>query len=119
MGLVESAVVFAVSALIGGFGIHVGTRLITGERRYERAVGTALVGALVWVVANVLFGWVPFVGPALVFVAYVGVIERRHPGGWVAAAAIAFAAWLAAFLALGALASVGVTTFSAVGIPRL
>lgn len=119
MGFVGNAVAFAASALVGGFGIYVGGRLLTGERRYGAAVWTALVGALVWGVASALVGWVPFVGPALVLVAYVGVIERRYPGGWVAAGAIALAAWLASFLVLGALAAVGVTSLSAVGIPEL
>jgi hypothetical protein len=119
MGLVDSLVVFLVSLLIGALGIHVGARIVTGENDYEHAVWTALFGAIIWSVVGFLFGWIPGLGPVLVFLAYLGVIKRRYSGGWPSAAAIALIAWVAAILVLSVLVGVGVTEFDAFGIPGI
>lgn len=119
MGVLDSTVVFVVSLLIGALGVYVGARAVTGVDDYAYAVVTALVGAVVWVVVAVLLGWIPFLGPALTLLAYLGVIRRRYPGGWITAATVALIAWIAAVAVLYALAVIGVTEFSAFGVPGI
>lgn len=119
MAIIDSIVVFVVSALIGGLGIYVGAALLAGSRSYERAVWTALIGALVWVVVDALFGWLGVVGWILALLAYLSVIKWRYRGGWLTAAGIALVGWIAAAVVLSLLASLGLGGFSATGIPRL
>ena len=115
--MIDSLVVFLVSLLIGALGIHVGALLITGVSDYTYAVFTALFGAIVWGIVGFLFGWIPFLGPAIVLLAYLGIIKRRYPGGWINAAGITLVAWIAVLGVLYLLAMADMTTFDAVGVP--
>lgn len=116
--IVGSVLVFIVNLLIGAVGIHIGARLIVDKDvGYRRAVFTALIGAIVWAVVAFFFGWIPLLGPILALIAWIGVINWRYPGGWVAATTIAIVAWIIAALVLYALASLGLFEFSALGIP--
>ena len=117
MALVDSLVVFAVSLLVGALGIYVGARVVTDREDYTYAVVTALLGAIIWGVVGFLFGWIPLLGPILVLLAYVAVINYRYPGGWGAAILVAFVAWLTVLVVLYVLASLGISTFDAVGVP--
>lgn len=117
MALVDSVVVFVVSALVGGLGIYVGARVVVGKGDYGHAVVTALVGALVWFVVSALFGWVPLLGPALVLLAYLLVIRSRYRAGWLEAGGIALVAWLAAVVVLAVLRLAGVVPGDVLGIP--
>ena len=115
-----SVLVFLVNLLIGAVGIHIGARLIVDKDvGYRRAVFTALIGAIVWAVVAVFFGWIPLLGPLLALVAWIGVINWRYPGGWVSATTIALIAWIVAALVLYALAALGLFEFSALGIPNV
>ncbi|SDR41613.1 hypothetical protein [Natronobacterium texcoconense] len=115
--MIDSIVVFVVSLLIGALGIHVGAMVIADVSDYTYAVFTALFGAIVWSVVGFLFGWIPLLGPALVLLAYLGVVKRRYPGGWIDAAGITLVAWIAVIVVLYALAFAGYTTFDAAGVP--
>ncbi|WP_049985912.1 hypothetical protein [Halobellus rufus] len=117
MALIDSAIVFVVSLLVGGLGIYVGARIVTGESDYTYAIVTALLGAIIWAVVGLLFGWIPLLGPLLVLVAYVAVLNYRYPGGWLKAVLIALVAWLATVVVLYVLAVLGFGGFEAVGIP--
>ncbi|MBP1987442.1 hypothetical protein [Halolamina salifodinae] len=117
MALLDSLIVFIVSLLIGALGIYVGAQLVTGSKDYTYAIVTALIGAIIWAVAGFLFGWIPLLGPALVLLAYIGVIHYRYPGGWFAAALIALIAWIATLVVLYMLALMNIGAFEAVGIP--
>jgi len=117
MGLTASAVAFVVSLLVGGLGIFVGGLVVTGTSDYEHAVWTALIGALVWGIASFLFGWLPAIGPLLTLLAYVWVVKRRYPGGWINAAAIALLAWAASVGIIRLLAEYGVEGLGATGVP--
>lgn len=117
MAFVDSLVVFVVGLLIGGLGIYVGGRFLTGVDSYEHAVFTAAIGALVWALTSFFLGWIPLLGPVLTLLAYLWVINRRYPGGWVRAGGIALVAWAVVLVVLWALAALDVTTFSAVGVP--
>lgn len=113
-----SVLVFIVNLLIGAVGIHIGARLIVDrDVGYQRAIITALIGAIVWSLAAFFLGWIPFLGPILALLAWIGVINWRYPGGWVSATTIALVAWIVAALVLYALASLGLFEFSALGIP--
>ncbi|MFB6185126.1 MAG: hypothetical protein ABEI96_11270 [Haloarculaceae archaeon] len=115
--MIDSLVVFVVSLLVGAFGIYVGARLVADEDDYGYAIVTALLGAVVWAVGGFLVGWIPLLGPLLVLLAYVALINARYPGGWGNAIVIALIAWFASFLVLYVLAAVGLTGFEAIGVP--
>ncbi|WP_265107851.1 hypothetical protein [Halosolutus halophilus] len=117
MSLLESSIVFAVSLLIGAVGIYAGAKVIVDAEDYTYAIVTALIGAIVWGLVGFFFGWIPLLGPLLVFVAYLTVINARYPGGWVDAAAITIVAWISVLVVLYVLALLGVTGFEAVGVP--
>lgn len=115
--MLDSLVVFLVSLLIGALGIHVGAMVVAGVSDYTYAFWTALLGAIVWVLVGLLFGWIPFLGPVIVLLAYLWLVKRRYPGGWIDAAGITLVAWIAVLVVLYALAHVELTTFDAIGVP--
>ncbi|ADD06553.1 uncharacterized protein Nmag_3001 [Natrialba magadii ATCC 43099] len=115
--MIESLIVFAVSLLIGALGIFLGARLVVDTEDYTYAFITALIGAVVWALVGFFLGWIPLLGPLLVFVAYLAVINARYPGGWVDAVAITIVAWISVLIVLYVLAFLGVTGFEAAGVP--
>ena len=115
--MIESLIVFVVSLLIGAVGIYAGAKVIVDAEDYTYALITALLGAIIWAVVGFFFGWVPLLGPLLVLLAYLAVVNARYPGGWVDAAAITIVAWLSVLIVLYVLALIGVTGFDAVGVP--
>ncbi|RKD97376.1 hypothetical protein ATJ93_0362 [Halopiger aswanensis] len=115
--LIDNLIVFGVSLLIGALGIYVGAKVIVDAADYTYAIITALIGAIIWGVVGLFLGWIPLLGPLLVFVAYLAVINARYPGGWVDAAAITLIAWVSVLVVLYVLAVLGVTAFDAVGVP--
>lgn len=117
MALIDSIIVFVVSLLVGALGIYVGARVIADHDDFTYAIVTALIGAIIWGVVGFLFGWIPLLGPLLVLVAYVAVINWRYPGGWVNAILISLVAWIASLIVLYVLALVGIGAFEAVGVP--
>lgn len=116
-GMIDNLIVFAVSLLIGALGIYLGAKVIVDAADYTYAIITALIGAIIWGLVGFFFGWIPLLGPLLVFVAYLTVINARYPGGWVDAAAITIVAWISVLAVLYVLAVLGVTGFDAVGVP--
>lgn len=117
MALVDSLVVFLGGLIIGALGIYVAANIVT-ESSYGDAILTALIGALVWGIASFLFGWIPFLGPVLTLLAWLGVIKWRYNVGWLNAGAIALFSWLATLLILYLLAYFNIATFEAIGIPN-
>ena len=117
MALIDTIIVFVVSLLIGAIGIYAGARVISDVDDYSYALVTALIGAIVWAVVGFFVGWIPFLGPLLVFLAYVIVLNVRYPGGVVEAIGIALIAMLASLVVLYILGALGVTAFEAVGVP--
>ncbi|ELY54881.1 hypothetical protein [Natronococcus jeotgali] len=115
--MIDSLVVFVVSLLIGAFGIFVGARVVVDTEDYTYAFITALIGAIVWAVVGFFLGWIPLLGPILVFLAYLAVINARYPGGWIDALVITVVAWLAVLVVLYVLAVLGLTGFEAAGVP--
>ena len=118
MALVDSIVITFISLLVGGLGITAGARLVIDDSAgFGYAFITAAIGALVWGLLSFFVGWIPLVGPLLMLVAWVGVINWRYPGGWVSAVGVGFVAWLAAVVVLWVLGSVGIVGADALGIP--
>ncbi|NKE37578.1 MULTISPECIES: hypothetical protein [Natronococcus] len=115
--VVASLVVFVVSLLIGGLGIFLGAKFVVDVENYTYAFVTALLGAIVWSVVGFFLGWIPLLGPILVFIAYLAVINSRYPGGWFEAITITIVAWLSVLVVLYVLAFLGATGFEAVGVP--
>lgn len=101
---VGSLVLFVISLLVGGLGIYVGARVITGADDYTHAVVTAVIGAVAWAV----LAWVPVIGGLLALVAYIWVINWRYEGGWVNAVLIALVAWIATAIVVFVLGALGV-----------
>ena len=96
----SSVIVFAVSLLVGGAAIHVGAVFALKGRDYTHAVVTALIGAVVWAIVAFFVGWIPLLGPILVFLAYLWVINTRYPGGWINALLITLVAWVTLIVVL-------------------
>lgn len=118
MALVDSIVIAFISLLIGGLGITIGARLVIDDAAsFGYAFVTAAIGALVWAIVSFFVGWVPLLGPLLMLIAWVGVINWRYPGGWVSAAGVGVVAWLAAVVVLYILGVVGIVGPEALGIP--
>jgi hypothetical protein len=116
--VLNTIIVFLVSLLVGTLGIYIGVSLATKEAiGFGGAAITALLGALAWGIVSFFFGWLPLVGALLALVAWIGVINLRHSGGWASAALIGLVAWAVAAASLYALAVVGFVSASAVGIP--
>lgn len=115
MSLVGSLISFLVSLLVGGLAIFIAAAVVTGTRDYGHAVFTALVGALVWGLSELLLSWIPIVGEFVPLVAWVWVIKGRYGTSWLHAGIVGFVAWAAAILVLSVLPLVGVT--DVVGVP--
>lgn len=115
--VLASIIVFVVSLLIGALGIYIGARIIVDVDDYTYAIITALIAAIVWAIVGFFFGWIPFLGPLLVLIAYLGVIHFRYPGGWIQAAGIALIAWISTLIILYLLGIFGIVSFEAVGVP--
>jgi len=98
--LVSALVLFVISLLVGGFGIYVGGRIVANVDDYTHAVVTALIGAVVWAIVAFFVGWIPLLGPILVFLAYLWVINTRYPGGWINALLITLVAWVTLIVVL-------------------
>jgi len=111
--VIGSVLAFVVALLVGGLAIYLSARVVAGVDSYERAVVTALLGALAWAVT----AWVPLIGSLLALLAWVWVIKWRYPGGWTDAAIIGLGAWLAALVILFALSTVLQIDVGAFGVP--
>lgn len=121
-GVETSLLVFAISLLVGGFGIHVGSKLALKSRGYSHAVVTALFGALAWAVVEILFGRIGIGGllsSVVGLLVWTWVIRSRYSVGWIRATVLAVGAWLGALLALFVLAIVGVGDLEALGVPGI
>ena len=108
-----TVVSFVVALLVGGVGIYVGARVVADVDDYSRAVITALLGAVAWAIGSLI----PIVGSLVALVAWVWVINRRYPGGWVKAAVIGLVAWAAALVVIALLNGVLDLGISALGVP--
>lgn len=113
----DSLIVFAISLAIGALGIYLGAQVIVDVEDYTYAFITALIGAIVWAVVGFFLGWIPLLGPAIVLLSYLAVVNWRYPGGWVQAATITLIAWISVLVVLYILAVLGVTGFEAAGVP--
>lgn len=117
-GIISAVFVFLISLLVGTAAIHAGARLmIDRDTGFRRAAITAIIGAIIYTVVGFFFGWIPLLGPLLMLIAWVGVINWQYPGGWITAAGIGIIAWIAAILILFALATLNIVTPEALGIP--
>lgn len=115
-----SLLVFAVSLLVGGFGIYVGSKFALKSREFSYAVVTALFGALAWALVEALFSRVGIGGllsSVVAFLVWTWVIRARYEVGWIRASVLALGAWLGAVFALVVLAAVGVGDLDALGVP--
>ncbi|WP_435359161.1 hypothetical protein [Haloarchaeobius sp. DFWS5] len=119
MGLIDSLVVFFVSWLVGTVGIFLGARATfdTANVSFGYAALTAVIGAVVWGVLSFFLGWIPLLGPVLLLVAWVGVINWRYPGGWFEAIMIGLVAWTVAIVVVFVFGLLGWVTLDVFGIP--
>ncbi len=116
--IISAVFVFLVSLLIGTGAIHLGAQvMIDRDTGFRRAALTALLGAIVYTAVGFFFGWIPLLGPLLMLIAWIGVINWLYPGGWGTAIGVGFIAWIVAVLVLFALATLGIVTPDALGVP--
>jgi hypothetical protein len=120
MALIDTIVIFVVSAVIGGAGIFLGVRLIADDTAsFGSAVVTALLGAIGWAIVSFFVGFIPVLGALLALIIWIAVINFRYPGGWGTAAGIGFVAWLVSSLILYLLGTLGIISLSALGVPGI
>ena len=119
MALIDSVVVFAIGLLIGGLGIHFSAKLLGVGSSLKNAIVTALLGAIAWSLAGYFLTGIPLIGPFATYLAWLFVINMRYPGGWIDAAAVALFSWLMTAAILYVMATLGIGTFDAIGIPRM
>lgn len=117
MALIDSVAIFIVNLLIGGIGIYLGAKLITGRSDLGYAVITALFGAIVWSLVSYFLGGLAFIGGLITLIAWLAVINSRYEGGWANSILIGFFAWLSVVVTLIVLSWLEITTFTAVGVP--
>ncbi|SFR98557.1 hypothetical protein SAMN05216559_2055 [Halomicrobium zhouii] len=116
-----SIVTFVVGLLVGGLAIFVAAQLVVGKGDFRTAVWTAVFGALGWLVATLVVGWIPFhigsiLGTLLGLAVYLTVIAVQYDTDWVEAAAIAFVAWVSVLVARFFLAPL-LGDWGVVGVP--
>jgi hypothetical protein len=117
---VTAVLVWFVGLLVGAVAISIGARLfVDRDTGLGRALFTAIVGAGAWALASFFFGGIPLVGPLLMLIVWVGVINIAYPGGWLTATGIGVAAWVVAVAVIALLGSLGVVTPDALGIPGI
>lgn len=117
-GIISAVFVFLVSLLIGTAAIHLGAQvMIDRDTGFARAAVTALIGAVAYTLVGFFVGWIPLLGPLLMLLVWIGVINWQYPGGWGTAIGIGLVAWIVAILILFALTSLGIVTPEALGIP--
>lgn len=118
MGLMNSAITFAVGLVIGTLGIYLGALLVLGESSLALAASTAVLGAVVWSLVAHFLGWIPFLGIVLTFIVWLGFINARYSGGLLTAGKIAAIAWTASITADYILKYLGLKRAHAVGVPE-
>jgi uncharacterized membrane protein YbhN (UPF0104 family) len=118
MSLLTSVVIFVVSLLIGAAGIYAGVRLVADSSvSFFSALITALLGVIVYAVLGFL-NFIPILGPLLLLVIWIGVINLRYPGGWLTAGGIGLVAWFVSVAVLYLLGSIfEFVSLSALGVP--
>ena len=117
-GIVSAVFIFLVSLLVGAAAIHLGAQLLVDrDTGFRRATVTALIGAIVYALVGLFLGWIPLLGPILMLIAWIGVINWQYPGGWGTAIGIGLVAWIVAVLIIFALSQFGVVTPDALGVP--
>ena len=118
--LETTALVFAVSLLIGGFAISIGAKLAFKSEDYSHAVVTALFGAIAWAVVSWLFETLNAPGALaslIALVVWISVIRWRYQVGWIRGTVIGLFAWIAALVVLAILSLLGVSSLDAYGVP--
>ncbi|MFC7008228.1 hypothetical protein [Halalkalicoccus salilacus] len=116
--IISAVFVFLISLLIGTAAIHLGAQvMIDRDTGFLRAAITALIGAIVYTLIGFFLGWIPFLGPLLMLIAWIGIINLQYPGGWGTAIGIGLIAWIVAILILFALNTLGIITPEALGVP--
>jgi len=110
--------VFIVSLVVGSAGIYLGAKIVTGTENYSYAVGTALIGAIIWGLTSLLAGWIPIFGGLITLLAWITVINWRYPGGWKEAALTGLVAWISTVIILSILTALGIQT-GAIGVPSV
>ncbi|QLD91209.1 hypothetical protein HWV07_08385 [Natronomonas salina] len=116
--MISAVFVFLVSLLVGAAAIHLAAKLLVDrDTGFRRAILTALIGAAVYTVVGLFLGWIPFLGPLLMLLAWIGIINWLFPGGWGTAIGMAIIAWVVAVLILFALSTLGIVTPDALGVP--
>lgn len=72
----ESSILnFLIGLIAGGLGIYAGAWIVLGQASITMALTAALVGAIVWAIASIFVGWIPFFGEIATLIAWLGSIN--------------------------------------------
>lgn len=116
--IVSAVFVFLISLLVGTVAIRLGAQvMIDSDIGFRRAIITAVIGAIVYAAVGLFLGWIPVLGPLLMLIAWIGVINWQYPGGWGTAIGIGVIAWIVAVAILFGLSTLGIVTPEALGVP--
>jgi hypothetical protein len=91
----------------------VSSRFLANVPGYDHAVLTAVIGAVAWALPSPIH----LLGPVIALLGSIAILKWRYPVGWLRAAAVGGAAWVAAVVIVAALELVGLHTVSAIGVP--
>jgi hypothetical protein len=117
VGLIDSVFHLLIGFLTGTVGIHYGAMYAGVESSWRVAAITALVGAVVWMVASLFMGWIPLLGSILTFGIWIVAVTRMYSVGLGEAFEVAIFAWIAAFVLTHLESFMGFRNVDAIGIP--
>ncbi len=116
--IVSAVLIWVIGLIVGAIAINVGARLMIDRATgFGRAVVTAAIGSLVWALLAFFVGWIPLIGPILMLIVWIGIINWQYPGGWGTALGIGIVAWVVAVIIIYLVSLTGAIAPSAVGIP--
>ncbi|MFB6241270.1 MAG: hypothetical protein ABEJ36_00520 [Candidatus Nanosalina sp.] len=117
MGLVDSIFHLVIGFVTGTVGIHYGARYAGVQSSWRLAALTAVIGAVVWMVAGLFLGWIPLIGSIGTFFVWLVAIQRMYSVETGEALEIAVMAWIVAFVVVHLESYLGIRHAEAIGVP--
>lgn len=117
MSLTDGISHLVIGFLTGAVGIHYGALYASVQSNWRLAATTALIGAVVWMVASVFMGWIPIIGSLGTFLVWLLAVTRMYSVGFGTAFEIAIFAWIISFVVVHIESFLGVRNAEALGVP--
>ncbi len=117
MSLTDGLFHLVIGLVTGAVGIHFGARYAGVGSSWRLAAFTALIGAVVWMVASIFMGWIPLIGSIGTFVVWLIAVTRMYDVGLGTAFEIAIFAWIISFVVVHVESFLGIRNATAIGVP--